>query len=210
MEEIEFESLYQATPVQVHNYCKHEKTDTNTCQDQEIWNMPVDCEEVTVSKDDYYKVKQKALSSTGEFPIILAPTDATITRTEETYKSSQLKLQVTEDQTTLIVPNITINGNQEILGDIIVHGKIDGNFKGTVNTSTEISSLHNYKQGWHWIVETPGQYVGQDCEAGDMIYCVRDFSGVYLIDDFQVIQTNVNYVSKQDIDNLFNRILYNQ
>ena len=79
----------------------------------------------------------------------------------------------------------------------------DKDFKGKVNQSTDISGLHDYKQGWHWIVNTAGRYVGQDCEVGDMIYCIQDFNALYQISDFEVLQSNVTYITNEQIDELF-------
>lgn len=75
-------------------------------------------------------------------------------------------------------------------------------FKGKVNQSTDISGLHDYKQGWHWIVNTAGRYVGKDCEVGDMIYCIQDFNALYQISDFEVLQSNVTYITNEQIDGL--------
>lgn len=64
-------------------------------------------------------------------------------------------------------------------------------FKGEVNSASDLSSLENYKAGWNWLVKTAGTYVGQMCEAGDMIYCISDFSSSYDAADFTVIQANI-------------------
>ena len=79
----------------------------------------------------------------------------------------------------------------------------DKDFKGKVNQSTDISGLHDYKQGWHWIVNTAGRYVGKDCEVGDMIYCIQDFNALYQLSDFEVLQSNVTYITNEQIDQLF-------
>ena len=78
-------------------------------------------------------------------------------------------------------------------------------FHGTVNAGTDISSLTDYKQGWYWVVATAGVYVGQDCEAGDMIFCVEDYSTAYKASDFNVVQTNLSItpITTAEIDALF-------
>lgn len=86
----------------------------------------------------------------------------------------------------------------------IIEELYQGSFKGTVNEGSEISSLRDYKKGWYWLVNTEGRYVGQDCEAGDMIYCIKDFNVLYRITDFEVIQGNLKPIQREDIDNLFN------
>ncbi len=67
-------------------------------------------------------------------------------------------------------------------------------FKGVVNSSSDISSSA-YKQGWYWVVGTAGTYVGQQCEAGDMIFAIADKSSSYSSSDFSIVQTNLDITS---------------
>lgn len=78
-------------------------------------------------------------------------------------------------------------------------------FRGTVNTGTDISGLTSYYAGWYWLVETAGTYAGQTCEAGDMIYCIEDYSSAYSASDFTVIQNNIDasIATNAQIDALF-------
>lgn len=49
-----------------------------------------------------------------------------------------------------------------------------------------------YKAGQTWRVTEPGQFVGQDCEAGDLIICVADYSESFKNSDFIVVQANID------------------
>lgn len=65
-------------------------------------------------------------------------------------------------------------------------------FQGTAPTTFAPT---NYKKGWYWVVGTAGTYVGEVCEAGDMIFAVEDYSSAYSASDFSVIQTNLDITS---------------
>lgn len=92
--------------------------------------------------------------------------------------------------------------NQKDLSTIIEE-LYQGSFKGVVSQGSDISGLRDYKKGWYWIIDTEGRYVGQDCEVGDMIYCIKDFDVLYRMTDFEVIQGNLEPIQREDIDNLF-------
>lgn len=79
-------------------------------------------------------------------------------------------------------------------------------FKGPVNAGTDISNLTAYTAGWYWLVNTSGTYVGQVCEAGDIIFCVSDYGSSYSAGDFTVIQNNLDLstISNSDIDAIVN------
>lgn len=68
-------------------------------------------------------------------------------------------------------------------------------FQDTVNAPADISSLTNYKKGYYWVVATAGEYVGETCEIGDMIFCVSDYNSQYKASDFSVVQSNLNVAS---------------
>ena len=67
-------------------------------------------------------------------------------------------------------------------------------FQGTVSAQSTISNS-NYKKGWYWVVDTAGTYVGQTCEAGDMIYAIADKASSYKAADFSVVQTNLDIIA---------------
>ena len=75
-------------------------------------------------------------------------------------------------------------------------------FQGSVSAGTDISSLTNYKSGYYWVVDTDGTYVGQTCEAGDMIYAVNNYSSAYSASDFTVVQNNLISITNAEIDTI--------
>lgn len=72
-------------------------------------------------------------------------------------------------------------------------------FKGTANANTAISNTA-YKKGMYWVVATAGTYVGQTCEVGDMIFCIKDKGSAYAASDFSVIQNNIVEMTTAEID----------
>lgn len=64
-------------------------------------------------------------------------------------------------------------------------------FQGTAPTTFAPT---NYKASYYWVVGTAGTYVGQVCEAGDMIFATADGT-TYSASDFDVIQTNLDITS---------------
>lgn len=72
----------------------------------------------------------------GIFPLILAPSPATKTDIEEVYKTPILQVEAVQGvqavEYTLVTPNITVNGSQEVHGNFKVHGTIEGQFVGDV------------------------------------------------------------------------------
>lgn len=50
----------------------------------------------------------------------------------------------------------------------------------------------DYKAGQSWRVTEAGEYVGQNCEIGDLIICVSDYSDSFKDEDFIVVQTNID------------------
>lgn len=49
-----------------------------------------------------------------------------------------------------------------------------------------------YRAGQSWRVTEPGNFAGQDCEAGDLIICVSDYSDSFKNSDFIVVQANID------------------
>lgn len=76
-------------------------------------------------------------------------------------------------------------------------------FQGTVNTASTITGA-SYKKGWYWVVGTAGTYVGETCEAGDMIFAQEDKGSSYSASDFNVVQTNmdVRAITNAEIDTI--------
>ncbi len=77
-------------------------------------------------------------------------------------------------------------------------------FQGTVNANTDISGLSSYKKGYYWVVATAGTYVGETCEVGDMIFCIKDRGSSYAASDFSVVQNNLSLtaITNSEIDTI--------
>lgn len=75
-------------------------------------------------------------------------------------------------------------------------------YKGTADTFTAITNS-NYKAGWYWIVSTAGTFAGQVCEVGDMVVANSNKGTSASNDDFDVIQSNIDYVTAEDVKTWF-------
>ena len=71
-------------------------------------------------------------------------------------------------------------------------------YQGAANSYTEIVKTA-YKPGWYWFVRTAGEYAGQQCESGDMIIANKEKGASVSDSDFDVIQSNVDYVTANDV-----------
>ena len=71
-------------------------------------------------------------------------------------------------------------------------------YQGAANSYTEIVKTA-YKPGWYWFVRTAGEYAGQQCESGDMIIANKAKGDSVSDSDFDVIQSNVDYVTANDV-----------
>lgn len=71
-------------------------------------------------------------------------------------------------------------------------------YQGAANSYTEITKTA-YKPGWYWFVRTAGEYAGQQCESGDMVIANKAKGNSVSDSDFDVIQSNVDYVSANDV-----------
>ena len=74
-------------------------------------------------------------------------------------------------------------------------------FQGSVSSNTEIQNAA-YKQGWYWVVGTAGTYVGEACEAGDMIFANADKGSAYSASDFAVVQNNIQALTTAEVEAL--------
>ena len=72
-------------------------------------------------------------------------------------------------------------------------------FQGTVEANTTISGS-SYKKGMYWVVKTAGTYVGQSCEVGDMIFCIKTKATSYDAGDFSVVQNNIVEMTTAEVD----------
>lgn len=74
-------------------------------------------------------------------------------------------------------------------------------FQTTVSSNDTIVNA-NYKKGYYWVVAAEGTYIGQSCEAGDMIFCINDKNTAYNVNDFTIVQNNIVAISNADIDSI--------
>lgn len=65
-------------------------------------------------------------------------------------------------------------------------------FQGTVSSNSALTGLGNYSRGWYWVVSVAGTYLGEKCEAGDMVFCVKDKGTSFQNTDFNIVQTNLD------------------
>lgn len=72
-------------------------------------------------------------------------------------------------------------------------------YKGAVTSNNTISSSE-YKTGWYWVVSTAGTYVGESCEAGDMIFARNNKGSAYAASDFDVIQNNIVALTTAEVE----------
>lgn len=114
------------------------------------------------------------------------------------------EVSVNKGQVEIKIPTNTshLNNDSGFVTSFEVEELAQQLFHGTITDNSQISRFP-YKKGWYWLVGADGEYVGQNCESGDFIYCINDFTGVYLIDDFEVVQGNLEPIQNKDIDNLF-------
>ena len=75
-------------------------------------------------------------------------------------------------------------------------------FRGTVSAGTDISDLTSYSRGWYWVVADAGTYAGQECEPGDMVFCVQDRGSAYSAGDFSIVQNNIVTITNTEIDTI--------
>lgn len=71
-------------------------------------------------------------------------------------------------------------------------------YQGAANSYTEVIKTA-YKPGWYWFVRTAGEYAGQQCESGDMIIANKAKGDSVSDSDFDVIQSNVDCVTANDV-----------
>lgn len=114
----------------------------------------------------------------------------TITATDTTYSSG------TSTELSNGTVTVTRVWTPKILHDYIANAietAVTGSaaFQGTAPTTFAPTT---YKAGYYWVVGTAGTYVGQTCEAGDMIFAIADGTS-YSASNFDVVQTNLDITS---------------
>lgn len=119
---------------------------------------------------------------TGDVTVPTSPTGAS-SATAKTYVDAQ-------DATTL--------QSAKDYADSILGANDAMLFKGTVGgadsgaTVTDFEALTDYKTGWTYRVIEAGTYAGVDCEIGDLLIAVTDYSDAFDDADWTVAQTNID------------------
>lgn len=72
-------------------------------------------------------------------------------------------------------------------------------YQGAVSSNDAISGS-DYKKGWYWVVSAAGTYVGETCEAGDMIFANSDKGGTYSASHFDVVQSNIVEMTAAEVE----------
>lgn len=75
-------------------------------------------------------------------------------------------------------------------------------YKGAAASFSAITGT-SYKIGWYWIVSTAGTFAGQSCEVGDMVVANSDKGSAASNDHFDIIQSNIDYVTADDVKTWF-------
>lgn len=75
-------------------------------------------------------------------------------------------------------------------------------YKGAAAKYSDITAT-SYKAGWCWIVSAAGTFAGQACEAGDMVVANKAKGTAAADADFDVIQSNIGYVTAEDVKTWF-------
>lgn len=91
--------------------------------------------------------------------------------------------------------SITLDGNdvatQQWVNTLI--GQINNGIPGIVDGTDNPLPSTGYKAGQMWRVAEEGTYAGTECEIGDLIICLKDYSeGSAGNTDFMVIQANIS------------------
>ena len=74
-------------------------------------------------------------------------------------------------------------------------------FQGSVSANSVIENS-SYKKGWYWVVGAAETYVGEPCEAGDMIFANSDRGSAYAASDFSVVQNNIQALTTSEVEAL--------
>ena len=77
--------------------------------------------------------------------------------------------------------------------DRLIAGIEENSTPGIVDGTDNPIPTTDYKAGQMWRVSVAGSYVGQNCEPGDLIICLKDYAAEGASnDDFLVVQANID------------------
>lgn len=72
-------------------------------------------------------------------------------------------------------------------------------YQGAAATNSDISNS-SYKKGWYWVVSAAGTFVGEACEAGDMVFANSDKGSAYSASHFDVVQANIQAMTAAEVE----------
>ena len=202
-----------------NDYTSAEKTKLSGIAAGAEVNVQADWSQTTTTADDYIKNKPTIPSAgTGtSYPVMDGTkslgTQAGFARVDHVHPTDTSRAPLASPGFTgkPTAPTAFASTNtDQIATTAFVHSAIDAAkvgaamFHGTVNAASDISDLTAYKSGWYWVVGTAGTYVGETCEAGDMIFCIKNRVSSYAAADFSVVQNNLDLaaITNAEIDTI--------
>lgn len=72
-------------------------------------------------------------------------------------------------------------------------------YQGAASSNSDISNS-SYKKGWYWVVSAAGTFVGEACEAGDMVFANSDKGSAYSASHFDVVQANIQAMTAAEVE----------
>lgn len=93
--------------------------------------------------------------------------------------------------TGLATPSTDADAANKAYVDKIISANDAMVFKGVISSDTELPTTH--ENGWTYRVNKAGTYVGNECEIGDLIICIKDSTSTTQNNsDWTVVQTNID------------------
>ena len=90
-------------------------------------------------------------------------------------------------------PNQNLEAVTKQYVDRLIAGIKENSTPGIVDGTDHPIPTTDYKAGQMWRVSVAGTYVGQKCEPGDLIICLKDYAAEGASnDDFLVVQANID------------------
>ena len=164
----------------------------------------------------YFSVSSGTVSIKNDVSLPGAPTTTTVT----TSTDSSTKIA-----TTAFVQSVVTAHTDSSISDTsstnfpttsavasYVSSQISGAamFQGSVSAESTLKAITSFTAGWYWLIDTAGTFIGQTCEAGDMIYCITTHTHTASTDldssKFTVIQTNVTFLDETEINQIINSV----
>lgn len=88
----------------------------------------------------------------------------------------------------------------DMVGEAIAAAQVGAaTYQGTAATNADISDS-GYKKGWYWVVSAAGEFAGEACEAGDMVFANSDKGSAYSASHFDVVQANIQAMTAAEVE----------